>query len=110
MTQTNPKSAPLLVPEIAIERLSYGPYGISRLDGKAVMIPPTPPGDCVSAQITEDKERYSIGEMTPLIRPSPLRQVPPGQDRAPCCGCSCPHLPHAAPPQAKKPSGHHALR
>ncbi len=109
MTQTNPKSAPLLVPEIAIERLSYGPYGISRLDGKAVMIPHTAPGDCVSAQITEDKERYSIGEMTRLIRPSPLRQVPPCQYVGRCGGCSWQHLRYDAQLKAKEQSVHDAL-
>ena len=43
MTQTNAKSTATL----EIDALSYGPYGIGRLDGKAVMVPYTAPGDTV---------------------------------------------------------------
>ena len=36
-----------------IDRLSYGPYGIGRHSGKAVMIPHTAPGDQIAARIVE---------------------------------------------------------
>jgi len=39
MTQTNAKSTATL----EIDALSYGPYGIGRLDGKATMVPHTAP-------------------------------------------------------------------
>ena len=46
MTQTNPKT------ELALEidTLAYGPYGIGRHEGKAVMVPNTAPGDKVLAR------------------------------------------------------------
>src|SRR6185295_13742169 len=48
--------------ELAIDRLSYGPYGVGRMDGKAIMVPNSAPGDRLVARIIESKERYSIGE------------------------------------------------
>ena len=66
MTQTNAKSTATL----EIDALSYGPYGIGRLDGKAIMVPYTAPGDTVEVRITEEKERYAVGEATRVFRPS----------------------------------------
>ena len=43
MVQTNAKNELTL----DIDALSYGPYGIGRHDGKAVMVPKTAPGDTV---------------------------------------------------------------
>jgi len=73
MTQTNAKSTATL----EIDALSYGPYGIGRLDGKAIMVPYTAPGDTVEVRITEEKERYDIGEAIRVLAPSPLRKEPP---------------------------------
>ena len=63
MTQTNAKSTATL----EIDALSYGPYGIGRLDGKAIMVPYTAPGDTVEVRITEEKERYAVGEATRVL-------------------------------------------
>ena len=73
MIQTNAKP----IVKLDIDALSYGPYGIGRVDGKAVMVPHTAPGDQIEARITESKERYAIGEIVRLLRPSSARQSPP---------------------------------
>ena len=88
MTQTNAKSTVTL----EIDALSYGPYGIGRLDGKAMMVPHTAPGDTVEVRINESKERYAIGEATRVLAPSPLRQAPPCPYVGACGGCSWQHL------------------
>jgi 23S rRNA (uracil1939-C5)-methyltransferase len=106
MTQTNAKSEVTL----EIDALSYGPYGIGRLHGKAVMIPATAPGDTVAARIVESKERYSIGEVVRLITPSPQRQTPPCPYVASCGGCSWQHLRYDAQLKAKQQSVNDALR
>jgi len=106
MAQTNAKTEITL----DIDRLSYGPYGIGRSEGKAVMIPNTAPGDTVGARIIESKERYSVGELTQLIHPSPLRQTPPCPYVGHCGGCSWQHLRYDTQLKAKQQSVEDALR
>jgi 23S rRNA (uracil1939-C5)-methyltransferase len=110
MAQTNAKTGLSLEPQIEIDALSYGPYGIGRIDGKAVMIPDTAPGDTVVARITENKERYAIGVVERLIRPSPLRQTPPCPYVGRCGGCSWQHIQYDAQLKAKQQSVADALR
>jgi 23S rRNA (uracil1939-C5)-methyltransferase len=106
MAQTNAKNEHVL----EIDRLSYGPYGISHLDGKAVMIPYTVPGDRVAARIIESKERYAIGELLRLIEPSPHRQVPPCRYFSDCGGCPWQQVGYEAQLKAKQQSVEDALR
>lgn len=93
-----------------IDRLSYGPYGIARQSGKAVMVPHTAPGDQVAVRIVESKQRYDVGEITRLIAPSPLRQTPPCPYFAACGGCSWQHLRYEAQLKAKEQSVTDALQ
>ena len=93
-----------------IDRLSYGPYGIGRHSGKAVMISHTAPGDEVAARIVESKQRYAVGEITRLISPSPLRQTTPCPYFTACGGCSWQHVRYEAQLRAKQDSVADALR
>src|SRR6266550_371127 len=106
MTQTNAKNSVTL----AIDALSYGAYGIGHLSGKAVMIPHTAPGDTVEVRITEEKERYDIGEAIRVLAPSRLRQAPPCPYVGACGGCSWQHLRYDAQLKAKQQSVVDALR
>src|SRR5918992_734507 len=105
MTETNAKTPATL----EIRSLSYGPYGIGRIGGKALMIPHTAPGDTVEAEIVESKERYAIGEMVRLIAPSPVRQKPRCPYVGACGGCSWQHLRYDAQLDAKQQSVADAL-
>ena len=93
-----------------IDTLSYGPYGIARHSGKAVMVPHTAPGDQIAARIVESKQRYDIGEITRLIALSPLRQTPPCPYFTACGGCSWQHLRYEAQLRAKQQSVADALQ
>jgi 23S rRNA (uracil1939-C5)-methyltransferase len=106
MTQTNAKK------EITLEisALSYGPYGIGRHEGKAVMVPHTAPGDTIAARIVETKDKYDIGAVVRLIVPSPARQDPPCPYVGECGGCSWQHLRYDAQLKAKQQSVEDALR
>jgi 23S rRNA (uracil1939-C5)-methyltransferase len=106
MTQTNAKTELTL----EIDSLSYGPYGVGRLEGKAVMIPNTAPGDKVSARIVESKERYVIGELVQLLRPGPTRRVPPCPYVGKCGGCPWQHVRYDAQLTAKQQSVEDALQ
>ncbi len=105
MVQTNAKNELTL----DIDALSYGPYGIGRHDGKAVMVPKTAPGDTVVARVVENKERYSVGEIVRLIKPSSLRQEPPCPYVAQCGGCPWQHLRYEAQLSAKQKNVEDAL-
>jgi 23S rRNA (uracil1939-C5)-methyltransferase len=106
MSQTNAKPPVTL----EIDALSYGPYGIGRLSGKAVMISQTAPGDTVEARIVESKERYDIGELIRVLAPSAMRQTPPCPYVGACGGCSWQHLAYDAQLKAKQQSVVDALR
>jgi 23S rRNA (uracil1939-C5)-methyltransferase len=99
-----------IVAEIVIDALAYGPYGIGRLYGKAVMIPDTAPGDKIVARLVESKERYAVGEVIRLIEASPLRQTPPCPYVGRCGGCSWQHLRYEAQLKAKQQCVGDALR
>src|SRR5881398_1823572 len=106
MNQSNAKNEFTL----EIDSLSYGPYGIGRHEGKAVMIPNTAPGDKVLARIVESKERYAVGELLGLMASSPMRQNPPCPYVGECGGCSWQHLRYEAQLKAKQQSVEDALR
>jgi len=97
-------------PILNIDTLSYGPYGIGRLDGKAIMVPHTAPGDSIEARIVEAKKRYALGEAVRLIEPSALRRTPPCPYVGVCGGCSWQHLRYEAQLKAKEQSVADALR
>ena len=106
MIQTNAKNELTL----DIDALSYGPYGIGRHQGKAVLIPKTAPGDTVAARIVEAKERYSVGEIVRILKPSSLRQNPPCPYVAQCGGCPWQHVGYGTQLLAKQKSVEDALR
>ena len=106
MTQTNAKT------EVTLEigALTYGPYGIGRHNGKAIMVPYTAPGDKVLARIVESKDRYDIAELVQLIDSSSTRQIPPCPYAGECGGCSWQQVGYASQLNAKEQSVDHALR
>jgi len=106
MTHTNAKSEITL----EIDSLSYGPYGVGRLDGKAVMVPKTAPGDRVAARIVAAKPRYAIGEVLRVLTPSPARQTPPCPFVNECGGCPWQHIRYDAQLKAKQQNVENALR
>lgn len=106
MPQTNPKPTV----KLEIDALSYGPYGIGRSEGKAVMVPHTVPGDRIEARIVESKDRYALGAMTALLQASAARQIPPCPYVGACGGCSWQHIKYDTQLQAKQRSVADALR
>lgn len=74
------------------------------------MIPKTAPGDTVAARIVEAKERYSVGEIVRIVKPSSLRQVPPCPYVAHCGGCPWQHVRYEAQLLAKQKSVEDALQ
>ncbi len=87
---------------LKIDALSYGPYGVGRHEGKVILVPHTAPGDECEVRIVEEKKRYAVGELTRLVRPSPVRQDPPCPHYDQCGGCPWQHIGYQAQLEAKE--------
>ena len=110
ITEYIPQDNPKNELQLDIDRLSYGPYGVGRIDGKAIMVPQSAPGDRVIARLIESKERYAIGEIVKIVTPSPLRQIPPCPYVGDCGGCTWQHIVYQEQLKAKEQSVADALR
>jgi 23S rRNA (uracil1939-C5)-methyltransferase len=72
---------------LKIDSLAYGPYGIGRDKRRVILVPLTVPGDEVEVRVVEEKKNYAIGELSHLVKPSPLRLIPPCPYFDRCGGC-----------------------
>jgi 23S rRNA (uracil1939-C5)-methyltransferase len=73
--------------ELEITAMTFGPFGIGRLDGKAVMVPTAVPGDLLEITITEERGGYSIARAERVLRPASARRSPPCPYLPRCGGC-----------------------
>jgi 23S rRNA (uracil1939-C5)-methyltransferase len=87
--------------QVKIESMAFGGYGVARVDGKVLFIPFTATGDEVWAEITEEKKRYSMGELVRIIKPSSLRIDPPCPYFRVCGGCQWQHIDPSAHAEIK---------
>lgn len=78
--------------ELRIDSLAQGGSGVGRLEGKAVFVPLSAPGDLLECRITLEKKRYSEAEIVRVIEPSPLRCEPVCPVFGQCGGCQWQHL------------------
>ena len=82
---------------VAIDSIAAGGDGVGRLDGMAVFVPRTAPGDVARVRLTRAK-RFARGEVEALDIASPDRVEPPcphyTRDR--CGGCQVQHLSYDA--------------
>ena len=70
---------------VTIEKPIYGGAFLARLEGKAVFVPLTLPGEQARVRITEDKRGYATAEVNQLISTAPQR-VSPGCRHFDACG------------------------
>ena len=77
---------------LEITRLAHGGQGVGHLDGLAVFVPRTLPGDVVDVRLTERRKRHAFAELLALRQPSPQRVVPPCPLYDRCGGCHLQHL------------------
>ena len=46
--------------EVEIDDMTVGPYGVGRLDGKAILVANSAPGDLLRVSITQSHRDYSV--------------------------------------------------
>src|ERR1700741_2024114 len=87
---------------LTIDRISYGPAGIGRVNGKVIFVPGTIPGDTVEVAIEEEKKNYARGRVLTLITPAPQRRNPPCPYVSRCGGCPWQHMNYVEQLRAKE--------
>lgn len=73
---------------IITEKMIAGGSCITRIDGKAVFIPFSLPGETLEIEITESKKDYSFARIVRVIEPSPHRVKPLCPLFETCGGCT----------------------
>lgn len=75
------------MPEIEINAMTFGPYGVGRIDGKSVMVPHAAPGDLLEVVVKSERRDYAIARIDRIIRPGVNRRAPPCRFLPRCGGC-----------------------
>jgi 23S rRNA (uracil1939-C5)-methyltransferase len=73
--------------EVEITDIAFGGRGLVRLDGMAVFVDQTVPGDRVIIRIIRKKQNYAEARVIDLIRSSPDRIIAPCEYSGYCGGC-----------------------
>jgi 23S rRNA (uracil1939-C5)-methyltransferase len=92
-----PREKPLLRPPqlVQIEKPIYGGAFLTRVEGKAVFVPLTLPGETARVRISEDKRGYSTAEVDEIVSPAPERIGPACRHFGSCGGCQYQHVGYA---------------
>jgi 23S rRNA (uracil1939-C5)-methyltransferase len=77
---------------VEIEKPIYGGAFLARVEGKAIFVPLTLPGEKAHVRITEDKRGYATAEAEEIVAAAPERIAPACQHFGACGGC---HYQHA---------------
>jgi 23S rRNA (uracil1939-C5)-methyltransferase len=85
-------AAPLLV---EIEKPIYGGAFLARIEGKAVFVPLTLPGEQARVRITQAKSGYATAEAEEILRAAPERILPACPHFGLCGGCHYQHTDYA---------------
>jgi 23S rRNA (uracil1939-C5)-methyltransferase len=84
------------MPLVEIAAMSFGRFGIGRLDGKAVLTPATAPGDLVEVQIVGQHKDYLEALPIRVVRGSIHRRAAPCPYLPRCGGCDWQHIEYDA--------------
>ena len=87
---------------VHIDTIAAGGAGVGRVDGMAVFVPRTAPGDDASVALRRHR-RYADGRLQHLVQAGPTRVTPlcPHYTRDRCGGCQLQHLSPAGQLEAK---------
>jgi 23S rRNA (uracil1939-C5)-methyltransferase len=83
------QSAPTQLVEV--DKPIYGGSFLARVEGKAIFVPLTLPGEQVRIRIAQDKRGYSTAEPEEILTPSPGRIPPQCPHFGVCGGCNYQH-------------------
>lgn len=87
--------------EIRIEKVVYGGHGLGRVEGQAVFVPFTAPGDLVRARVTDRAKGFLRAEVVERLESGPGRRDPACEYFGACGGCQLQHMTYEAQLAAK---------
>ena len=87
---------------VNIEKPVYGGAFLARVEGKALFVPLTLPGEEARVRIVEDKSGYANAEAEEIIAAAPERLKPACQHFGICGGCNYQHADYGAQLAFKK--------
>lgn len=76
--------------------MTFGPFGVGHVEGKAVLVPGAVPGDRLEVAIEWGRRDYSLGQIRAILRPSPDRRTAPCPFVPRCGGCDWQQIDYAA--------------
>jgi 23S rRNA (uracil1939-C5)-methyltransferase len=88
--------------QVCIESVAFKGYGVARIHGKVVFIPHTVTGDQAWIEMTEEKEKYAMGRLTQITKPSSWRVDPLCTSFGSCGGCQWQHIDYLIQCKLKK--------
>ena len=67
--------------------MTFGPFAVGRLDGKAVMVPNAAPGDLLEVAVVQERAGYLVARAGQVLRAGAARRTPPCPYLPRCGGC-----------------------
>jgi len=80
---------------LQIDDAAYEGKGIGKLDGMAVFVPNTAPGDIVRTRIIRKKKQFAEGQLVEVLQPGSSRITPVCSHALYCGGCTWQHVTYA---------------
>jgi len=84
------------MPEIEISAMTFGPFGVGRHDGKALMVPGAVAGDKLDVEIVSERRDYAVAKIREVVSASTDRRVAPCPYLPRCGGCDWQHIEYSA--------------
>ncbi|MGO9324405.1 MAG: class I SAM-dependent RNA methyltransferase [Terracidiphilus sp.] len=87
---------------VTIEKPIYGGASLARVEGKAVFVPLTLPGEQARVRIVEEKRGYATAEVEEIVAAAPERVAPNCKHFGTCGGCQYQHADYKAQVEMKQ--------
>src|ERR1700689_1786593 len=84
------------MPQIEISAMTFGPFGVGRHDGKAVMVAGAVAGDRLEVETVSARRDYAVAKIREIIRASAERRTAPCPYLPRCGGCDWQHIDYGA--------------
>jgi 23S rRNA (uracil1939-C5)-methyltransferase len=73
--------------QVEITAMTFGPFGVGRLDGKAVMVAHAAPGDLLEVTVVQERAGYLIARAERVLKAGAARRTAPCPYLPRCGGC-----------------------
>lgn len=78
--------------DAVVDGFTHGGEGVVRIEGKAVFVPGTIPGERVRVRVVDDRKRWARAQLVEVLDASPDRVDPPCPYVPECGGCDLQHI------------------